>query len=203
VALKWQCDSIHGGASRGYGWRRWVPGLVVSCEYNKTPLFVFLHFAVNAISRASYVVSVKCPQEKHFPGFTSFLACYNENLHHRCNMTDYWMCQRCDDQSEGRVWAKVGWSWALHSSCHLLHWSGEELMSDLSLMQWSFYSSFCLTFEVLEWLSHDRWTVREYWFGHCNYQAWSVSVSYVTSVYHLQLFTIYVSLRSCRTICQS
>ena len=50
--------------------------------------FMFLHFAFNAILCASYVVSVKCPQERHFPDFTSFLACYNGNLHSCYNMTD-------------------------------------------------------------------------------------------------------------------
>jgi hypothetical protein len=47
----------------------------------KPQYFVFLHFAFNAILCASYVVSVKCPQEQRFPYFMSFLACYNENLH--------------------------------------------------------------------------------------------------------------------------
>jgi len=46
MALKWQYDSIHGGASRGYGWRRWAPDLVVSCEYNKTAIFYVPTFCV-------------------------------------------------------------------------------------------------------------------------------------------------------------
>jgi hypothetical protein len=49
---------------------------------------MFLQFAFNAILRVSYVVSVRCPQERHFPDFTSFLANYNENLHSCYDMTD-------------------------------------------------------------------------------------------------------------------
>lgn len=47
--------------------------------------------------------------------------------------------------------------------------------------------------------SQDRWTVSKYWLERYNYQAWNVSVSYVTPLSYLQLFTICVSLRSCRT----
>jgi len=46
MALEWQCDRIHGGASRAYGWKRWAPGLVVSCEYSKTPVFCVPAFCV-------------------------------------------------------------------------------------------------------------------------------------------------------------